>query len=110
MSDLYVAHFSLIAERLNNPEKAYAVVEQVRGRVMTDLLLGGSTAPLKAKENEKAISRLRLLMMAATSTTEVEKIRNQMFLLEQSRWVTPEVSILKAKGRPMCRLVTFSKG
>jgi CHAT domain-containing protein len=98
VSDLYVAHFSLVAERLNNPAKAYAIVEQVRGRVMTDLLLGGSTAPLKARENEKAISRLRLRMMEATSTEEVEKIRNQMFLLEQTRWVTPEVSILKARG------------
>jgi organic radical activating enzyme len=42
VSDLYVAHVALIAEHLNNPEKVYAAVEQVRGRVITDLLLGGS--------------------------------------------------------------------
>jgi CHAT domain-containing protein len=97
VSDLYVAHFSLLANHLNNPAKAYSVVEQVRGRVMTDLLLGGSQAPVKARENERSISRLRLQMMVAKSTSEVEKIRDQISLLEQARWLTPEVSILKSR-------------
>ena len=97
VSDMYVAHFSLIAEHLHNPAKGYSVVEQVRGRIMTDLLLGGSEAPVEARENEKAMSRLRLRMMARNSTAEIQKIRDQMFFLEQARWVTPEVSILKSK-------------
>jgi CHAT domain-containing protein len=98
VSDLYVGHFGVLAEHLDNPAKAYAVVEQVRGRVMSDLLLGGSAAPLKAQQNERAIARLRLRMMGATSTTEVEKFRDQISGLEQARWVTPEVSILKSRS------------
>src|SRR5215472_13635633 len=97
VSDLYVAHFGLIANHLDNPAKAYSVVEQVRGRIMTDLLLGGSQAPVKARENEKAISRLRLQMMAAKSNADVEKFREQIALLEQVRWLTPEISILKSR-------------
>src|ERR1035438_2594812 len=31
-SDLYAGHFSLVAERLHDPVKAYYIVEQVRGR------------------------------------------------------------------------------
>jgi len=98
VSDMYVAHFALIAEHLNNPAKAYEVVEQVRGRILTDLLLGGSEAPARAQQNESQISRLRIGMMAARSTGEIQKLRDQMFLLEQARWVTPEVNILKAKS------------
>lgn len=97
VSDMYVAHFSLIAEHLNNPTKAYSVIEQVRGRVMTDLLLGGSAALMKACAQEKQISALHLRMMAANSTAEVEKIRDQVFQLEQSSWLTPEISVLKSR-------------
>jgi len=98
VSELYVGHFDLIAKHLNNPAKAYAVVEQVRGRVMSDLLLGGSTAPVKARDDEEAMSHLRLRMMAAGSTANIEKIRDQLFLLEQARWVTPDVNILKSRS------------
>jgi hypothetical protein len=37
-SDLYAKHFALLAEHLYNPAKAFLVIEQARGRVMTDLL------------------------------------------------------------------------
>jgi CHAT domain-containing protein len=35
--------------------------------------------------------------MAARSDAEVSRIRDQIFLAEQSRWVTPDVNILKAR-------------
>jgi len=31
------------------------------------------------------------------STSEVRQIRDQIFLVEQARWITPEISILKAQ-------------
>ena len=36
--------------------------------------------------------------MAARTTVEVRSLRDQIFLAEQSRWVTPGVSILKARS------------
>lgn len=37
-SDVYSQHFALIAQRFNDPVKAYSIIEQVRGRVTRDLL------------------------------------------------------------------------
>jgi CHAT domain-containing protein len=96
-SDLYVAHFRLLTEHLHNPVKAYSVVEQVRGRILTDVLLGGSRTSLKAEENERAMSRFRLQLTNAASTSDVERIRDRIAMLEQSRWITPDVSILKSR-------------
>lgn len=98
VGDLYVQHLSLIADRLNNPAKAYDVIEQVRGRVLTDLLLSGSETTPAARANEAAISRLRLRLFGARTNAEVQDIQNQIFLLEQARWVTPDVSILKSRS------------
>jgi len=95
-SELYSQHFALIADRFNDPGKAFAVVEQVRGRVTTDLLTAGSVTPGQAKIDQRAIADLRLKLAKARSTAEVRRIRDQIFLVEQSRWVTPEISILKA--------------
>lgn len=97
-SALYSQHFSLIAEHFNDPAKAFATVEQVRGRITTDLLRAGSVTPEEAKDGERAISQLRLKLMAARSTAELRRIRDQIFMAEQSRWVTPEVSILEARS------------
>jgi CHAT domain-containing protein len=50
------------------------------------------------RKAERAISQLRLKLMTARSTDEVRRIRDQIFMAEQSRWVTPGVSILKAQS------------
>jgi CHAT domain-containing protein len=97
-SELYLQHFALVADRFNNPSKAYSIIEQVRGRVTTDLLMAGAVAPAQAKRDQRAISELRLKLAGARSTTEVRQIRDQIFLVEQTRWITPEISILKAKS------------
>jgi len=41
-SQIYSRHFALIADHFNDPQKAYAIIEQVRGRTAADLLAGGS--------------------------------------------------------------------
>jgi tetratricopeptide (TPR) repeat protein len=98
-SQIYSRHFALIAEHFDNPDKAYSIIEQVRGRVSADLLSSGFVAPLAARKTERAISQLRLKLMAARSLDEVRSLRDQIFMTEQARWVTPGVSVLKIKCR-----------
>jgi CHAT domain-containing protein len=94
-SDLYAKHFALVAEHLGNTEKAFAIIEQVRGRVMTDLLIaGGKTSP-ESLEAEKKIAHLRLKLTTARSDREIRQLRDEIFLAEQSRSIAPEISILK---------------
>ena len=50
-SQIYSEHFSLVADHFNDPKKAYAIIEQVRGRVATDLLSGGATSDASCEEH-----------------------------------------------------------
>jgi CHAT domain-containing protein len=97
VGDLYEKHFSLIAEHGGDPAAAFTVVEQARGRVMTDLLMSGDRTSSEALATEKNLARLRLQLTEAHSNRDLEELRDQIFLAEQSRSVTPEVSILKAR-------------
>jgi CHAT domain-containing protein len=97
-SELYSQHFCLLAQHFNNPAKAFSVIEQVRGRIMTDRLIAGSVTPEEATTQERAISQLQVKLATARSTAEVRSIRDQIFMAEQSRWITPDVSILKARA------------
>ncbi|MBZ5658075.1 MAG: hypothetical protein LAO56_22670, partial [Acidobacteriia bacterium] len=96
VGDLYAKQFALIAEHGGDPAKAFTVVEQARGRVMTDLLMSGDKTSPESLATEKEIARLRLKLTEARSDKDTEELRDQIFLAEQSRSVTPEVSILKA--------------
>ena len=97
-SELYTKHFALIAEKFRDPRRAYAIVEQVRGRIMTDLLLSGSVTSAAATENGRTLSRLRLRLLEAHSTEEARRIRDEIFVAEQARWTAPDVSILKSRS------------
>jgi len=103
-SDLYAKHFALVADHIGNTEKAFTIIEQVRGRVMTDLLMAGANTSPESREAEKRIAHLRLKLIAARSDHEVRELRNEIFLAEQFRSVTPEISILKSN---MHRTVTL---
>ena len=59
-SDLYAKHFALIAEHTGDVAKAFAILEQARGRVMTDLLMSGAKASPEAVAAEHKIAELRL--------------------------------------------------
>ena len=108
-SDLYSHHFALAADQLNDPAKAYTIVEQVRGRVTTDLLMSGAVASPQAKKDQRAISELRLKLAGARSTVDVRRIRDQIFQVEQSQWITPEISILRARSREAVSMDTVLK-
>jgi CHAT domain-containing protein len=97
VGDLYEKHFGLIAEHAGDPTKAFTVVEQARGRVMTDLLMSGDKTSPESLATEKNLARLRLQLIEAHSDKDIEKLRDQIFLAEQSRSVTPAVSILKTR-------------
>jgi len=97
VGDLYEKHFGLIAEHGGDSAKAFTVVEQARGRVMTDLLMSGDKTSPESLATEKNLARLRLQLTEVHSDKDVQKLRDQIFLTEQFRSVTPEVSILKAR-------------
>ena len=96
--DLYAKHFALIADKFKDPARAYSIVEQVRGRTLTDLLISGSVTSDEAKRNEHVLSQMRLKLMAARSTNDIRRIRDQIFTAEQARWAAPDVSILKSRS------------
>jgi CHAT domain-containing protein len=107
---LYTEHFSIMAQHFNDPAKAFSIIEQVRGRVESDLLIAGSRAPKEAEQNERQLSALRLKLMSARSNAEVRAIRNQIFMAEQARWVTPDLSILKARSHEILSLKQVQSG
>jgi CHAT domain-containing protein len=98
-SQIYSQHFALIATHFNDPRKGYDIIEQVRGRAAAQLLVSGLATPSRANTAERAISRLRLKLTAARSTAEVLNLRDQIFLKEQERWITPGSTALKTKPR-----------
>ena len=67
-SELYSQHFALIADRFNDPRKAYSIIEQVRGRVQRTSSWRALSLLPQAKKDQRAISELRLKLAAARST------------------------------------------
>lgn len=103
-SRIYANHFALAAGRFKDPGKAYAIIEQVRGRVAADLLASGSVRQSQSEATGRQISQLKLKLMAARSTQDIQKLRDQVFMAEQAKWVTPGVNILKSKSRATIRI------
>lgn len=94
---LYSHHFALLAEHFNNPEAAYDAVERGRGRAVADLLLSHRAASPDAVETERRISSLQLKMASARSADDIGRLRDAIFLAEQSRAVNPDLTILSTK-------------
>ena len=76
--------------------KAFTVVSRVDEGILDLLMSGDKTSP-ESLATERNLARLRLQLTEAHSDKDVEKLRDQIFLAEQFRSVTPEVSILKAR-------------
>lgn len=105
-SEIFTQHFALTA-RMNDPAKAYGIIEHVRGRVAADLLAGGSVAQPESAAIEHAVSQLRLKLMTARSIDDVRKLRDQIFIAEQARWITPGANILKTKADEAIPITTL---
>jgi len=98
MSAIYSEHFTLIASHLNNTPKAFSVLEHARGRVTTDLLMSGRPPDSpKELEIEKQIARLNLELTKAKSADQVRKIRDDIFLVEEARWLAPGSNAWKSR-------------
>src|SRR5713101_679086 len=98
MSAVYTEHFALVADHLNDTAKAFSVLEHARGRVTTDLLMSGRPPDSpKELEIEKQIARLNLELTKAKSATQVRKIRDEIFLVEEARWLAPASSPWKSR-------------
>jgi len=90
---LYSHHFALIADHFNNPDAAYNVLEQGRSRAVVDLLLSGGSASPKAISSERIIAKLRLKLTTLKNPSELDRIRQAIFLAEQSRAVNSGLTI-----------------
>jgi hypothetical protein len=95
---LYAQHFSLVASKLHDPYKGYKIVEQVRGRVTADLLMAGSVNSPAARNVEFKISQLQIKLASAKTTEEVRRLLDQIFSVQESRWITPGINILKRRS------------
>lgn len=94
---LYAHHFALLADHFNDVDAAYNVVEEGRGRAIVDLLLSGGSSSPQAREIDRRIASLRLQMLAARSSDEMDRLRQAIFFAEQSRGVNPDLTILGTK-------------
>ena len=86
-SQIYEGHFRLAADLLNDPVKAYDVIERARGRAATDVLrMLPSDVPLNgpaADTQERNIARLQLRLMRARAPGERQQLLDQLWEAEQ---------------------------
>lgn len=87
MSDLYTEHFRLAADRLNNPAKAYSIVERARGRVLADVLrtLPGTGRQDSARltDQTRTIAQLQVHLMRATTPATRRQTLDALWEAEQ---------------------------
>ncbi len=87
MSDVFTGHFRLAAGRLQDPKKAYNVLERARGRAIADVLRTfpsrrNGPSPLVV-DQMKAISRLQVKLMAARTPVERRQLLDRLWEAEQ---------------------------
>jgi CHAT domain-containing protein len=88
MSDTYAEHFALAATEMYDVEKAFSIVEQVRGRSLNDLLRGGGPGRWTneaAPAQEREIRRLRLRLVNAGNARERKQALQALFFANQTR-------------------------
>lgn len=92
MSDLYTDYFSLALLKLKDPAKAFMVLEQARGRSISDSLQGrwidAASTEAKSDQNpneifEKSLAHLQRQLWQRKDPQEFKRIQNEIFDLEQ---------------------------
>jgi CHAT domain-containing protein/tetratricopeptide (TPR) repeat protein len=109
-SDIYTGHFRLVADRLNDPVKAYDVIERARGRAVADVL---RTLPEDAAQHEgtasdhaRAIARLQVRLMRAQAPAERRQLLDHLWEAEQrsrARAAAPPIALLVGGQRASVR-------
>ena len=96
-SSIYTDHFELSAEHFHNINNEYAIIERVRGRMLTDLLKTGSfSADSGDGSAEQEVSALRLKLASATTASEVARVREAVFFARHKRWLDKETGSVPA--------------
>jgi tetratricopeptide (TPR) repeat protein len=92
MSGLYSDYFFLCLIKLKQPAKAFEILEQARGRSISDSIQGRRTDPSSAGEAnganrfekyERALSRLQAQLWTKKDPQELRRIQSKIFDLEQ---------------------------
>jgi len=90
-SAIYTSHFALSAEHFHNVDSDYAIVERVRGRMLTDLLKTGSFSSSSSDDSaEQEVSALRLQLASARTPEEIAHARETIFFAQHERWLDKE--------------------
>jgi CHAT domain-containing protein len=87
MSQIYFDHFTLAVDRLNNPARAFEVLETARGRTAADILRNREPASPanegQARAHEREIARLQTRLMRSLTREERKEILEKLFDTEQ---------------------------
>jgi CHAT domain-containing protein/tetratricopeptide (TPR) repeat protein len=88
-SEVFMKHFQLCADYLNDVGDAYRGIEEARGRVSLDMLRGAfSTNNAKGAAIDQDLSRLRQQLAQVSSTKKRNELKDAIFDAEQQRWTT----------------------
>ena len=86
MDSVFLGHFELAATHLNDPSKAFTIIEGIRGRSIADTLrsrpVNRGPEPASLTTAEKEISRLQLRILKA-GAVERKKLMTDLLNLEQ---------------------------
>ena len=87
LSEAYVGYFKLAATELSNPNKAYEIIEEARGRSIADTLRGESESLSSSDEitleAQKEINRIQIALMHEANPEGRQSLLDQLFLQEQ---------------------------
>ncbi len=84
LSEAYIGHFELAATKFSDPEKAYEIIEQARGRSLADTLRGDSeTRSSTDVEAQKKINGIQLALLHETNRSKRESLLDTLFATEQ---------------------------
>ena len=89
---LYAHHFSLIADRFNDADEAYRVIEQGRARGVVELLLARRVNTLESRKLERKIAQLRIEMATLRTNEAIQRHERAIFLAETARAANPDLS------------------
>jgi CHAT domain-containing protein/tetratricopeptide (TPR) repeat protein len=114
LSQIYVDHFTMAINRLNNPARAFEVLERARGRTTADLLRAkeGPTGNIsQARIYEREITKLQARLMRSITRDERKQILDKIFAAEQELYAAKFTGSqrLMERGSPI-GLASFQEG
>jgi CHAT domain-containing protein len=110
MSDIYLENF-LLAAKLQQPAKAFSIIERARGRALADVLKTVSSKPEtspEARAQQRTISQLQVELMRARSATTRRALLERLWEVEQGTFVSdrqPQERLITTRARTDLRVV-----